>query len=476
MLENFKLRIAFWYTALFTIIIAVTLFSIYKIISFQLKTDIELSLKAKTTIVKQILESERREGGEEHGKNEGEKHERGFEQKKETRFNIDLNAIRANTEKTNQNYALFIFSKNQLVYITQKYKNLSSHFNQSKFSNKEIQNVTIEGIPFSISIFKHSGNVIYLGYELSSVKNLQDRLLQVFLIVFPISLMLSIICGFIVTQSSMNIIKRIDNTAKEITSNNLSKRIEETKSGDEISKLIITLNLMINRLEESFLQAKQFSQDAAHEIRTPLTIIRGEIEEIIENEQGNPSTIKKLENVLEEVHYLSSISERLLLIHNMDTNNIKYHFERINLSTLLDNIYQDVQVLSLDKAINISLSSTKNIFVNGNKELLTRLLWNISDNAIKYNKPKGKVSISLKKNDSNIKITINDTGIGIPKSDTIKIFDRFYRVDKSRTRHLGGSGLGLSICKWIVDLHDGKIKVLSEEGVGSTFSIIIASA
>ncbi len=142
-------------------------------------------------------------------------------------------------------------------------------------------------------------------------------------------------------------------TAESITSTNLSKRIAMPKGKDEISSLILTLNSMIDRLEKAFSQAKQFSQDAAHEIRTPLTIIRGEIEELLNKNPIDEPTTKTLENVLEEIQYLSSISERLLLIHTMDTGKIKYHFQRIKLSELMHEIYQDVEIISSDRKLNI---------------------------------------------------------------------------------------------------------------------------
>jgi signal transduction histidine kinase len=230
---------------------------------------------------------------------------------------------------------------------------------------------------------------------------------------------------------------------------------------------------MIDRLEKSFAQAKQFSQDAAHEIRTPLTIVRGEIEQLLDGENVDGNTSKTLENILEEIQYLSSISERLLLIHKMDTSKIKYHFEDIDLSKLLEEVYQDVLIISSEKQLEISKQIQEGLLLKGNKELLTRMLWNFAENGIKYNKQGGSMSLTLKADKKNICIEIEDGGIGIPSEDIPKIFDRFYRVDKSRSRQLGGSGLGLSICKWIADLHNGSIEVESDENEGSLFRIYL---
>lgn len=472
---SFKIKISIWYALLFTIIIASTLFVSYKIISYQLTNEIIVNLKSKTNFVSQTLVNEKRER-QEHSERESEEHHN-EKIKKEVKniFRLDNNKIRMYTDATDGNYILYIYSKNKLIYLTEKYKNLALDISKNNFSTNQTNEIELNGRSFVFSVINHSSYSIYIGYELSTLKNLQEKLLNIFLIIFPISVLLSIICGFFVTQGTMNIINRINETAKEITSNKLNKRIKVPKGKDEISKLIITLNSMIAGLEKSFTQAKQFSQDAAHEIRTPLTIIRGEIEEIIENESGNKNTIKTLENVLEEVQFLSSISERLLLIHNMDTNKIKYYFEKIQLSELLQEIYQDILVLSMKKNITVQMEISDNITINGNKELLLRLLWNITDNAIKYNKPNGTVAIKLYQSDSQVIIEVKDSGIGIPETDIPKIFDRFYRVDKSRSRGLGGSGLGLSICRWIAELHNGEISVESKEQIGSVFSIKITT-
>ncbi|TKG88248.1 HAMP domain-containing protein [Puteibacter caeruleilacunae] len=486
MFRNFKTRISLWYTVLFSIILLVTLLLSYKIIGYQLKREIRSNLEAKTALVKRTLQGEYEEITEEHSEDETHKYaEKNI--KEDNSEGISLlssghaghrdksifNMIRLVTESADNNYAVFVFSGDNLTYITPKYSRLLGHISHLKSYSTPLQELDIEGVPFVVSKIKQPKFTIYLGYEMSALKSLEGRLRDIFLVIFPVSLLLSILCGMLVTQKTMDVIERIDSTAKSITSSNLSKRIAVPKGDDEISRLIGTLNSMIDRLESSFVQAKQFSQDAAHEIRTPLTIIRGEIEELIGKEGVDDRSILTLENVLEEVQYLSSISERLLMIHNMDTRNIKYHFEKINLSELMKEIYQDVQVLSMDKNISVELKVEEDITLDGSKELLSRLLWNLADNAVKYNKPGGSLWMQLSKQRNHINITISDTGIGIPEAEISKIFNRFYRVDKSRSRELGGSGLGLSICKWIAELHGGVIKVNSEEGIGSEFTIIL---
>lgn len=466
MISYLKIKISLWYTFLLTIILATTLYAIYQIIGYQLKSEIVGDITNKIESIKITLNKEKKSDGD-----SDEHHEHERNKSVETSPEIPINQIRLLTEMSDDNYFLFIYTDAELKYITEKYRNAGFKVQPFNIADNQITELMIKEILFSMAVIRTPGYTYYLAYEMSVLTDLQTKLIQIFLIVFPVGVLLSFVFGFIVTQGSMNIINRINETTQKISSTNLSKRIELPKGKDEISRLINTLNSMFDRLEKTFAQAKQFSQDAAHELRTPLTIVRGEIEELIENGASNEETIQKLENILEEIQYMSSISERLLLIHTMDTNKIKYHFESVSLSELLKEIYQDATIISSGKNIEIKHIIGDKIELNCNKELLTRLLWNVVDNAIKYNTPNGMVSIDLFKDNSIIYIVVEDSGAGIPQEDIPKIFDRFYRVDKSRSRELGGSGLGLAICKWIVELHNGEITVESKVDKGSKFII-----
>ncbi len=469
MFNNLKIRISLWYSILLTLILASALFASYKIIGLQLKSEIENDLKTKANTVKYFfIENEKSSKSNGEAKHHGEEEGEGSQEHEGHTFQD----IQIYTETPDNNYVMYIYAEGELKYLTERYEKTKLAVYPSEISDGNVIDVDFNGIPFTLTALNMPEFTLYIGYELSSLADIQQKILKIFLYIFPIGLIFSFIFGFMVTQRSMNVVKRISITTDSITSSNLSNRISVPRGKDEITQLILTLNSMIDRLEKSFAQAKQFSQDAAHEIRTPLTIIRGEIEEILENSPVNETTIKTLENVLEEIQYLTSISERLLLIHKMDTNKIKYHFESVDLSTLMYEISQDAEIMASDKNIEVSLDCTDGIYFNGNKELITRLLWNLMDNAIKYNQPNGKINLNLKRDKTGISINVKDSGIGIPPEEIPKIFERFYRVDKSRSRRLGGSGLGLAICKWILELHNGEILVTSEVYRGTNFSVI----
>jgi len=381
--------------------------------------------------------------------------------------------IREYTDIADDKYILLAYCADSLMYISRKYSKLKNSLKKFDIREKSTPTKIVSGIPFSITPIFKNGYSIYLGYEISIIYLLKRRILNIFLMIFPVGIVLSIGCGYLATRSSLKIIKTITKTANRISSKNLSERIIVPSEKDEISELVVTLNSMIDRLEKSFTMVQQFSQDAAHEIRTPLTIVRGEIEELLKDERCPEYISNILDNVLEEIQYLTSTSNKLLLIHGFDTDKIKYHFTSVNLNKILEEIFQDAEVLSTEKKLNIKLDIKDLIQVQGNEELLVRLFWNIIDNAIKYNKKNGSVVITLERKENNAVVCIRDTGIGIPEEEIPRIFDRFYRVDKSRSRELGGSGLGLSICKWIVELHKGEIKVESQLSIGSKFTVFL---
>lgn len=460
---SFKFKISLWYSALFTLVIVSTLYISYRIISYQIKTEITDNLKTQSALVIKTIN----DLDEEHNDRESHEHSHSKREKKQNKYRLSLKNLKILTEDTDSNTFLSVSSDKNHIYISPEFVSLKKHLILRDITEVYPKDFNINGVDFSIIKVKYNNLAILIGHRLTSLNNIQRKLLNIFFYIFPVSIILSLICGYFVTQKTMLVIKKINNTITEISSKNLSKRIENPRSKDEVSSLIFTLNSMIDRLEKSFTQAKQFSQDAAHEIRTPLTIMRGEIEGIIENESGNNHTIKTLENILEEVQYLSSISENLLLINNLDTNNIQYHFENINLSRLLTEMLQDIQILSVTKNIKVTSSIKEGISIMGSRELLNRLIWNLADNAVKYNIENGEILINLTSSDSIVKFTIENTGIGVPKSELSNIFNRFYRVDKSRSRIMGGSGLGLSICKWITELHNGTIHAESNGSNGT---------
>lgn len=232
-------------------------------------------------------------------------------------------------------------------------------------------------------------------------------------------------------------------------------------------------SIAIYPIEESFRKLKQFTEDASHELKTPLAAIRTNIDVSLSKESKEASYYKnKLAVIGNSVNMMANVINRMLYLSKLDSNATDFKKEKINISELLKEIKERFADSALKKNVEVELME-ENIELETNKEALDEILSIIVENAINFNKPKGRVKITMNSSNKDVKISVTDTGIGISKEDLPYIFDRFYRGEKSRSRETGGAGLGLSITKRLAEYLGGRIDVESEEGVGSTFTIII---
>jgi len=277
--------------------------------------------------------------------------------------------------------------------------------------------------------------------------------------------------GRFLVRKSLKPIDDITKTAQQIEAENLTPRFEMPKTGDELSQLASTLNEMIDRLELSLQQIRQFTADASHELRTPLTVIRGQTEVILRRERSTEEYRQVLESNLEEMEWMSRMIDNLLTLSRADAGQLQIELEPVQLKRLVVEAYEECHVLAEAKKLSVFLDKIEAALVYGDEMWLRQVLVNLIDNAVKYTPEGGKIWLSLEVEAGYAKLTVKDTGIGIPEEDLPKIFDRFYRVDKARSRQIGGSGLGLSIIKWIVIAHKGRVEVTSQLEEGSCFTI-----
>jgi len=288
----------------------------------------------------------------------------------------------------------------------------------------------------------------------------------------PILLLLITLVGVGFVKRAFSPIKAIVNEVNAITAEDLSLRIESLNSKDEIGELVETFNQVISRLESSFTQIKQFSSDVSHELKTPLTILKGEIEVMLLSSRSSVEYEKILPSLLEEVDKLQKIISNLLFISHLESPQFDIVFSDINLNECVMEAFDGLYKLALTKEQKIDLDELDFCQLSGDKHLLIRLFSNLLENAIKYTPHKGLIKISLHKNPQNIIAEISDNGIGMEKQSLDRIFDRFYRIDESRNSKSGGTGLGLALVQKIAQIHQAKIEVESNPGQGSSFKII----
>jgi len=240
---------------------------------------------------------------------------------------------------------------------------------------------------------------------------------------------------------------------------------------DELGRLAATLNAMIGRLEKAFQRQKQFTSDASHELRTPLAVIEAESSLALQRDRPSSDYRQSLEIISQESRQMSSLIDQLLTLARADAGKEQWNFTEVNLGKLTSNLGTDVEVLCQEKGLSFQLGQPQDLVVKGDEARLRELFMNLLDNAIRYTPAPGTVSVTLRREGQMAVVAIMDTGVGIPAEDIPFIFERFYRVDKSRSRAEGGTGLGLAICRHIAEAHGGKIEVASQVGAGSTFSV-----
>jgi len=236
-------------------------------------------------------------------------------------------------------------------------------------------------------------------------------------------------------------------------------------------------NNMLRRSSETLKRSRQFAADVTHELRTPLTILRGETEIALRSKRNSEQITQVLESNLEEISRMSYLIEDLLLLSKSDLGEIPLQMEALDLSGLVMELHHQAQLLAENKQISVNLNAPQEqIIVQADSLRLRQVLLNLLTNAIKYTPEEGKIGIELKVNTESVEVAITDNGIGMTDEHLKKIFERFYRIDKTLNRNDGGSGLGLAIVKWIVDSHNGQVIVKSTPGQGSCFTIILPTS
>jgi heavy metal sensor kinase len=313
--------------------------------------------------------------------------------------------------------------------------------------------------------------IVESGVPYHQIEVVLHGLLVTFAVYMPFIISLAVVSGYWLMRRSLQPVDEITKRAEGITSSNLSERLPVFRTGDELERLSVALNRMIERLDDAFQHINRFSADASHELRTPLTILQLELEGIAQSHRLTSSLTDQIGSALEETDRMSHIVENLLVISRLDAGEVKMDKTRLDLGQLAASTAEQMRLLAVEKEILFRISVAENIYVEGDRSRLQQVVVNLVANAIKYTPEGGEVEVKVRREGRTAVLEVSDNGVGISAQALPHVFERFYRADKARSRNSGGAGLGLAIVKAVCTAHGAEIKVSSQEGRGSRFTV-----
>ncbi|HZN62654.1 MAG TPA: ATP-binding protein [Planctomycetota bacterium] len=319
---------------------------------------------------------------------------------------------------------------------------------------------------------------IVFGLEEERVGRRLERMLLFFAVFIPAMLLIAWYVGRVFVRGALSPVDTLRKQAESIQRSNLSQRVPIPKTRGEIRDLAITLNDMLGRLERAFDQVNAFTSNASHELKTPLANLRTEIELALEREADVAAYQRLLASAAEEVSRMTHIVENLLLLAQLDSKQAVLRRDPVDLGDVARQAATDMEILGETRGVKVRAPLlAPGVSVSGDEVALRRVLMNLLENGVKYGREGGEVKVSVWKEGASARVEVADTGVGIPAESVPHLFDRFYRVDRGRSRSpadaIGGHGLGLSITRSLVEAHGGTITVTSREGVGTTFHVTL---
>jgi heavy metal sensor kinase len=317
--------------------------------------------------------------------------------------------------------------------------------------------------------------VIQAAASLAANDHELGELLAVMLLMGPLALASALGGGYLLARKALAPVERIAATADEMTAVRLHQRLAVANPDDELGRLAQTLNGMIARLERSFEEIRRFTADAAHELRTPLSVLRNEAEVALRNPRDPEHYRQVLEGQIDEVARLSRLVEQLLFLCREDSGSARVEHQAICWDRVIHGVADHMHVVAEEKGVTLDVADLAPCRVQGDEDHLRRLLFNLLDNAIKYTPAGGRVTVRTECLNGRASLRVSDTGVGISPEHLPRVFDRFYRVDPARGRETGGLGLGLAISRAIAESHGGTLEIESTLGQGTRLTLTLPS-
>ncbi len=464
-LKSTRFKTTLWYSSLFLILEILLGISIYFYLYNTLLDNLDLSLKSQGKAIQRLV-------NEKHIDIDHFVPDSIYSDPEDLVWDVIYNEVAFNL----RNNYIQIYFKDRTIFKSANLNQDSLYFpaktaevNLFNFVDTTLSSKQIRCVQLNSPKYK-----IIVAFPLQHIGQTLNSLAHIFIILAPFFFLVSLAGGTIISYKALSRIDAIIKRTEEIDIQNLLEIKGGEKYSDEYGRLVKKMNEMISRIKVSIDYMNQFSISAAHELKTPLTILRGETELALRSPKTPEQYIEVLKSNYEETIRLTKIIDNLFFITKLDHSMIEIQKTMEDINEFLNTIAYNLQILGAEKNIQIKVESTGNIYAEIDKELMTQAMSNLIDNAIKYGDGNNIISLKCESfTDNKIKISIKNKGQGIPADAIPKIFERFYRVDSSRNRGNGGVGLGLSVVKAIVNWHNGEIFVNSIPGDQTEFYIIL---
>ncbi|MEI7905448.1 MAG: ATP-binding protein [Candidatus Firestonebacteria bacterium] len=485
-LKTIRFRILFYYGALFTVVLLVFSYLLYQGLKTDLYRNVDEMLKARAEGIRESIdtywETEKFELIKDgkpvtlNSMTEGSYFHTIAQHLVEIDEKYDSRLIKADVEIFDRNGESVAHSSTLPYSIKIPEDTMNEALKGKSFFDDylvEVNDKRKSNFRIYVKPIIEDGRVVYIvqaAASLGPVLSAVERQKFILFVLLPLSVLLTGIAGGFLGKFVLKPVDIMIKSARGINAENLKMRIHVPKSNDEVQHLAEAFNELLGRLDEAFTSRQQFTQDIAHELKTPLTIIRGQIDVAAKRTRSSGEYKQILNSTLDEVNRISGIVENLLILSRFENREIRLESKPVDLFLSSATVVKHMKVLADKKDITLSFSGESAI-IKADERYLLRLVSNLVDNAIKYTGKKGRVAVSVQNKGNKAVLIVKDNGIGMAKNELGPIFNRFYRVEKSRSKE--GHGLGLSIVRSVVEAHKGRIIVKSAPGKGTCFTVFL---
>ncbi len=465
---SIRFRITFWFTAALIVVVLFTYFVVFSVSNQIIQKTIRDNLIE--TVENNVDEVEFYSNIDDVDLNNDVDHFVGFQN---GYLEVDDEVDDDFLDEVNEVYTALYSTDNKLIYGENP---ISRDVEDLKFVDSKIQNVVVGGTTYYVFDRKLTSKGIQGLWLRGIVSETQGSvqmsdISHVSLILLPILVLIASVGGYLIARRALTPIQRISETAKQIgQKNDLKRRIEIGDGNDEVHQLADSFNDMFEKLEKAFESERQFTSDASHELRTPMSVIAAQCEYSLEKRRSAEEYEEALKVIWRQSKKMSKLINDMLDFTRLEVHKERYPMECVNLTELVSSICSDMALIR-DKNISLTCETQENIEADANRELFSRLLVNLISNAYRYGKEDGHIWVRLQRKNEMIRLEVEDDGIGIEKENQKKIFQRFYQTDASRSG--SGMGLGLSMAYEIAKFHNGDIVVESEKDKGSIFTVLL---